>query len=110
MSHGGSLGESDYRVSEVEAWRASGLSVAQYCRRRDLCPATFYNWRRLAGGAAGARPTGRPAAAVSFREIGRMEPSQPRWAAEIVLRSGALVRLAADADARLVRQVLEALG
>jgi transposase-like protein len=105
MSHGGSLRESDWRLGEVENWRASGLSVAEYCRRHDLCASTLYNWRRLAACAAGS--AGQPAEPVLFREIGHMEP---RWAAEIALKSGVVVRLAADADSRLLRELVEALG
>ena len=39
-----------------EAWRAlmtrfgaSGLSVAEFCRRESLCKASFYRWRGLLG-------------------------------------------------------------
>ena len=42
--------------------RASGLSVAEFCRRERVHPVTFYGWRRrLAGGSkrGGRAPTSR---------------------------------------------------
>ena len=70
---------------------------------RYLHGATFYNWRRWS---RTQRPeTGR----VSFTEIGRVAESQPRWAVEVVLVSGAVVRVSGAADVHLVRALLGAL-
>jgi hypothetical protein len=30
----------------MSAWRASGLSVHQYCLRHELTESSFYSWRR----------------------------------------------------------------
>ena len=35
----------------VARWRASGLSVAEYCRRQRIHPVSFYSWRRRLEGA-----------------------------------------------------------
>ena len=46
----------------VARQRASGLSVAEFCRRERVHPVTFYGWRRrLAGGSkrGGCPPTSR---------------------------------------------------
>lgn len=39
----------------IARFEASGLKVAEFCRRQDLSPASFYLWRREA--AAVAEPT-----------------------------------------------------
>jgi len=38
----------------VEQWRASGLSGAEFCRRREIPVQRFYAWRRRLSAAAGA--------------------------------------------------------
>ncbi len=110
--------EPDYRLRHVRDQAAGGLSVAEYCRRHGLCAATFYRWRRQLPGGRGRRP-GPPAGGgeVSFTEISRVAAARVvpaaqagPWAAEIALPSGAVVRVGAGADARLVRAVMEALG
>jgi len=82
------------------------MSVAEYCRRHDICQATFYNWRRLHR-ERGVRPV--PSSAVTFTEVGRLESLGAPWAAEIALPSGAVVRVSPVADAQLLRAVFEAL-
>ena len=96
--------EADYRLKFVRDQAQSGLSVAEYCRGHDLCVATFYNWRRLER----ERGAGNPG--VSFTEIGRVEGFRTPWAAEVVLRSGAVVRVGIGADVQLLRALFEALG
>ena len=98
------LDEPDEREECVRAQRVSGLSVAEYCRRHDLCPATFYNWRRRS---REGRPQG---GGVAFTEIGRLEAPRTPWAAEIALASGTLVRVQAGADVQWLRALLEVVG
>ena len=98
------LDEPDEREECVRAQAASGLSVAEYCRRHDLCPATFYNWRRR------SREGGLPGGGMAFTEIGRLGALQTPWAAEITLASGTVVRVNANADAQLLRALLEVVG
>lgn len=93
---------SDDRTKHLRDQAASGLSVAEYCRRHDVCAATFYHWRRQSREAVGR---GR----VSFTEIGRAAAVEPQWAAEIVLVSGTVVRVSSSADSHLLRCVVEAL-
>ena len=56
-------------MEHVRDQELSGLSVAGYCRRHDLRPATFYGWRRLRRECA----PGRIAAAVGFTEVFQVE-------------------------------------
>ena len=103
----GVFSDSDYRMKHLRAQAASGLSVAAYCRRLDLCAATFYHWRRLHRQCGEERADG---GAVLFTEIGRVASVQSRWAAEITLASGVVVRVSPDLDSRLLRTLLEVLG
>lgn len=96
--------EDDYRVRHVRDQEASGLSVAEYCQRHGLCAGTFYTWRRHSRGGPAAD------AQVCFTEIGRVSAEAPQWAAEVVLASGAVVRVDGSADAQLLRTLFEALG
>jgi transposase-like protein len=45
----------------MAAWRASGLSVRQYCRRHDLAEPSFYYWRRELRQRDGRRASSSPA-------------------------------------------------
>ena len=108
--------EGDYRLEHLRAQELSGLSVAGYCRRHDVRPATFYGWRRLDRG-RGAR--GAADGAAGFTEVfavgaSRIADGTPllgsAWAVEVALPSGAVVRVGAGADARLLRAVFEALA
>jgi hypothetical protein len=117
--------EGDYRLEHVRDQELSGLSAAEYCRRHDLRPATFYGWRRLRRKFGPGRIA---ATAVGFTEVFQVgaSPFPPAsgaarvadvsvalgvsWAAEVALPSGAVVRVGAGADARLLRVVFEALG
>jgi transposase-like protein len=42
-------GSGSRRAGVVLSQRSSGLSVAAFCRREGISPATFYRWRRDAG-------------------------------------------------------------
>ena len=99
--------EPDYRLRYVREQAASGLSAAEYCRRNDLCQATFYAWRRLLREQGGRRaePGG-----VSFTEVTGVGLLRASWAAEIALASGTVVRVSNAADVRLLRAVFEVVA
>jgi hypothetical protein len=40
-----------YRRAQVEAWRGSGLSQVEYCRREGLSPKAFRTWEHRLGAA-----------------------------------------------------------
>ena len=98
---------SDYRLQHVCEQEQGGLSVAEYCRQHHISQTTFYKWRRL-GRDGPDRPCGK--VGVTFTEVGRLEPMEPRWVAEIELSSGTVVRVGHGADVHLLRAVLEVLG
>ena len=48
-----------YWATQVAAWERSGLTQAEYCRRRRIKSGSFAWWKRQLLGSAGARPTRR---------------------------------------------------
>ncbi len=106
---------SRHRPEKVRAWRAtldawerSGLTVNAFCRARQLTRSNFDRWRRILA---------RDACAASQREL----PSPPPPAfvpvrvvaepmAEVVLRSGVVVRLPLGAAPDAVTRLVAAVG
>ena len=87
----------------IEAWQASGLSQAAYCRLQGLALSTFS--ARLSAHRASA-----PAAPALVPV--RIEPAQPAAAEPLVLRtaSGHRLELPASAEPRWVAELLRCLG
>ena len=83
----------------VDAWRASGETVAQFSRSHGIAAARLARW------------TARLAPAVRFHPVRLMqEPEEPRRAViEIELRDGAIVRLPAGFAIEDLRRILSAL-
>jgi len=85
----------------VDAWKRSGQTINAFCRARQLTRSNFDRWRRILATEAGV-PSPSPPAFVPVRVVA--EPM-----AEVVLRSGVVVRVplgsAADAVTRLVTAV-----
>jgi hypothetical protein len=113
----------------VAAWERSGLSQAEFCRRRGIKAVTFAWWKRRLNGttdrAGQHRPRGStagdPGAPATFVEVGlpsrlfaggvTAAPSSaaPATDYEIVLPGGALIRLPRNFDPDQVRQLLRAV-
>jgi hypothetical protein len=89
----------------IEAWQASGLSQAAYCRLHGLAISTFS--ARLSAHRASASP---PPASPALVPV-RVEPAAPA-AAPLVLRtaSGHRLELPASAEPRWVAELLLCLG
>ncbi len=92
-------------------WRSSGLSVAAFCRSRQVNPAGLYHWRKILDELAGASPTPHQApvpttpatAFVPVRVI-------PDAVIEVVLPSGIQLRVPLSADAQQLARLVLALG
>src|SRR5581483_1284755 len=82
----------------VDAQRASGLSVAAFCRRYGLAAASLYAWRRRLGEAAGARV---------FVEAKVVDPSAAQDAGliEVCLKGGRRLRVGGGFDARVLLEL-----
>ena len=100
------------RPSAVERWRGllrqqaeSGLSVAEFCRRRDVSEASFYQWRkRLRVEPLTAEALSRPASAGAFLPLSVVGTA----GVEVELPCGAMVRIPAG-DQRTLEQVITLL-
>lgn len=96
------------RSEWVRRYKESGLSVRQFCDEHKLVRQTLYNWlaRSRAGQEVSEMSSGRQALA-SFHEIKLEGANVPcPWAAELHRPGGAVLRVAADAPAALVEQLL----
>lgn len=96
--------------SRIRAWRASGLSVAAYCRRIGVSQPSFYQWRRkLEGAVGGARDSGANRTRPSPSELSFL-PVQVVGVGnaplEIVLPNGVVVRVPPGCDRALLRDVV----
>jgi hypothetical protein len=97
-------------------WEQSGLSQAEFCRRRGLRAVNLAWWKRRLRGSPG-RPRGgrqrvtRSAGHAAFVELAL--PSHPVRGGlgyELVLPSGVGLRLPADFDPERVARLVQALG
>jgi len=86
----------------VDGQRASGLSVAAFCRRHGIAAASLYAWRRRLGPAAGARV---------FVEAKVVDPSPAQAAGliEVCLKGGRRLRVGGGFDARVLLELVTAL-
>ena len=86
----------------VDAWKRSGQTVNAFCRARQITRSNFDRWRRILAAESIKSLPSPPPAFVPVRVVA--EPM-----AEVVLRSGVVVRVslgaAADAATRLVAAV-----
>lgn len=97
-------------------WERSGLSQAEFCRRRGLKAVNLAWWKRRLRGSPGASRAGHQRATQSAGRPAFVElalPSQPvrgGWGYELVLASGACLRLPGDFDPERVVALVRALG
>jgi Transposase len=97
--------------SRSEEWRdriaeqqRSGMSVKQFCKERGLTECSFYAWRkRLRNGQEPVR------FALVEREAGVRQQAAAGAGLELVLTSGARLRIATSVDSATLRRVLDAL-
>jgi transposase len=105
MAHGRARDERKERQWRrwIKQWRASGLSVRDFCDRRGLTPPSFYHWRRVL-----ERRAAEQAAVVPVNVLVDAVPAQAS-ALEVVLPNGRAVRVAPGFDAATLRQLLTVL-
>jgi hypothetical protein len=90
-------------VDRVQRYRASNLSVAQFCLAEGVSVPAFYFWRRTLAAEAVAEPSDRPT-------VVPVRIARPAPAVEVVLPSGAVLRFSADCDPQHVAALLRAVG
>src|SRR3954467_4012503 len=85
----------------IAAQQRSGITVKQFCKERGLTEYSFYAWRKRLQEAG-------PVFALVERSARR--PARPTEAVlELVLATGARLRIGTGADAATLRTVLDAL-
>jgi transposase-like protein len=89
------------RVAEQER---SGLSVKQFCKEHGLAECSFYAWRKRL-----RKQQGPVRFALVEREAVTRQESVREARLELVLASGARLRIGAGVDSTTLRTVLEAL-
>lgn len=87
----------------LDAWKRSGLSLNAYCRDRQLTRSNFDRWRRILAAEPVVVPPSMQVAFVPVRIVA--EPM-----AEIVLRSGIVVRVPLGAAPETVTRLVTAVG
>ena len=87
----------------VEAWKRSGQTVNAFCRARRLTRSNFDRWRRILAAESIKSSPSPPPAFVPVRVVA--EPM-----AEVVLRSGVVVRVPLGAAADAVTRLVTAVG
>jgi transposase len=105
------------RVATRQAWVErlarfpdSGLSPAQFCTQEGVSLPSFYAWkRRLATEALDPAPAAPPTGDAGPRLLPVRLPA-PAALLELVLPSGAVLRIPPGSDLAWVRSLVEALG
>ena len=87
----------------IAQWRASGLSVRDFCDRHGLAAPSFYAWRRRL-----QQHAADPPAVVPVQVVADAPPAQATTL-EVVLADGRVVRVVPGFDAATLRQLLTAL-
>lgn len=87
----------------IDAWRRSGQTINAFCRARKLTRSNFDRWRRILAAEPGESSPAPSPAFVPVRVVA--EPM-----AEVVLRSGVVVRVPLGAAADAVTRLVTAVG
>jgi hypothetical protein len=97
-------------------WEQSGLSQAEFCRQRGIRAVNLAWWKRRLRSSAGGPRAGRPRVTQSAGRAAFVElalPSHPAHGGvvyELVLPSGACLRLPGDFDPERVARLVQALA
>lgn len=99
----------------ITEWSRSGLSQAEYCRRKDIQIGNFRWWKRRLSTEASTdgppvrRPRKRPRdSRDSFVEV-RMADANPRQGYEVVLSNGRVLRLPQTFDSETLTRLISAV-
>jgi hypothetical protein len=99
-----------YWVEHIEAWRASGVSRAEYCQTHELSRKTFgwWIWRLDQERREPLAPEAPRFLRVELSETAVADPVDQRI--EIALPGGVAVRVGRGFDAEALHRVLTVLG
>jgi hypothetical protein len=89
----------------LDRFRTSGLTVADFCEREGISTASFYAWRRRLQADTAPNTADEPRLVPV-----RLVTPPPSGPVELLLPSGAVLRLSPDTDLLWLRQLLPLLG
>ncbi len=89
----------------IDAWKRSGQSVNVFCRDHKLTRSNFDRWRRILAAEPGTSDRRKPSSTTFVPVRVVAEPI-----AEVVLRSGVVVRLSLGAAPEAVTRLVAAVG
>jgi hypothetical protein len=95
----------------MAAWRRSGLSQAEFCRRRGVKIASFGWWKRQLQKPAGDGPRRRgrpPKASGRFVEV-RLTGGSSTSTYEVVLSRGRSIRVPEQFDSQILSRLIAAV-
>lgn len=96
-------------LDRLARFPSSGLTVAQFCAIEAVSLPSFYFWKRRLAAEAQAATTQEPSGDRGPRLLPvRLQPTAP--AVELVLTTGAVLRLPPGCDLSWVRSLVAALG
>lgn len=96
-------------MDRMARFPASGLTVAQFCAIEAVSQHSFYLWKRRLGAPAQATTAQDPSSDRGPRLLPvRLQPAAP--AVELVLTTGAVLRLPPGCDLTWVRSLVTVLG
>ena len=89
----------------IDAWKRSGQTINAFCRARQITRSNFDRWRRILARdpSDSSRAESPPSAFVPVRVVA--EPM-----AEVVLRSGVIVRVPLGAASDAITRMVAAVG
>lgn len=94
----------------INEQRVSGLSIAEFCRRRSVSPPSFFNWRRRLGASGAVNNCAEATPGFVEVKVGpRDGPEADGAALELIFRGGLRVRVRRGFDHELLRDLLAAL-
>lgn len=101
-------GSREVWTERVERWQASGLTATEFARRHGLAEASLKWWRwKLGSKRRASAKKAAPVSPLTFVEL--TAPTTRREALEVVLASGALVRVPSDFDEAALGRLLDVL-
>jgi transposase len=93
----------------IRQWRASGLTVREFCARHDLSEPSFYAWKRTLAERDAPAPAFVPVRVVVDEAAAHSSPVESGSGLELVLRSGRRLRIGPDFDGPTLQRLLALL-
>ena len=92
----------------VRQWRASGLSIRDFCREEGLPEGNFYAWRRILAQRDAEKPVFVPVQVVAEPSM-PTRPDEVAAALEVILVCGRRLRVGPGFDAATLQRLLPLL-